>query len=279
LIWNKNNSKRTTNKEVGMRYIQIILMTGLIVLVGTLAAGDELAVDDIISKANEVSYYAGEDGRADVKMIITDSQGSTREREFTVLRKNTEGRNQKFYVYFQAPADVRQMAYLVWKNVGGDDDRWLWLPALNLNKRIAPGDKRTSFVGSDFVYEDVSGRGIEEDTHELVETSDILYKIKNTPNDPDSVEFSYYYVWIDKDSFLPQKAEYYDKSDKLYRTVEALKTESIQGFPTVTESIAADIKSGSSTKNIFTNIKYNLGLSEQIFTERFLRRPPREVSR
>ena len=262
-----------------MRYIQIILMTGLTVLVGTLAAGDELAVDDIISKANEASYYAGEDGRADVKMIITDSQGSTREREFTVLRKNTEGRNQKFYVYFQAPADVRQMAYLVWKNVGGDDDRWLWLPALNLNKRIAPGDKRTSFVGSDFVYEDVSGRGIEEDTHELVETSDILYKIKNTPNDPDSVEFSYYYVWIDKDSFLPQKAEYYDKSDKLYRTVEALKTESIQGFPTVTESIAADIKSGSSTKNIFTNIKYNLGLSEQIFTERFLRRPPREVSR
>jgi len=262
-----------------MRYIQIILMTGLAVLVGTLAAGDELAVDDIISKANEASYYAGEDGRADVKMIITDSQGSTREREFTVLRKNTEGRNQKFYVYFQAPADVRQMAYLVWKNVGGDDDRWLWLPALNLNKRIAPGDKRTSFVGSDFVYEDVSGRGIEEDTHELVETSDILYKIKNTPNDPNSVEFSHYYVWIDKDSFLPQKAEYYDKSDKLYRTVEALKTESIQGFPTVTESIAADIKSGSSTKNIFTNIKYNLGLSEQIFTEQFLRRPPREVSR
>ena len=249
----------------------------LVLLPVWVARGEQLSADEIIRKANDAAYYAGKDGRADVKMTISDGKGGTRVREFTILRLNVKGKDQKFYLYFRAPADVRKMAFLVWKHVGEDDDRWLWLPALNLNKRIAPGDKRTSFVGSDFLYEDVSGRGVDEDKHELVETTETLYKIKTTPKDVGSVDFSYYEVWIDKKTFLPQKSEYYDRNGKLYRRVEARKVETIQGYPTVMESVAADLKSGSSTMNVFSNIKYDLGLSERIFTERFLRRPPREV--
>jgi len=240
-------------------------------------SAEGLSADEIVKKANNASYYAGKDGRADVKMTIDDGKGGKRVREFTILRMNVGEKDQKFYVYFKAPADVRKMAYLVWKNVGKDDDRWLWLPDLNLKKRIAPGDKRTSFVGSNFLYEDVSGRALDQDKHELVETSNTTYKIKNTPVDPDSVEFSYYHVWIDKKTFLPKKAEYYDKNDKLYRIVEATKVETIQDYPTVTESTAKDLKSGSSTVNSFSSVKYDIGLKERIFTERFLRRPPREV--
>ncbi|MFC1498023.1 outer membrane lipoprotein-sorting protein [Verrucomicrobiota bacterium] len=240
---------------------------------------EELSVDEIISKANEASYYAGKDGRSDVKMTISDGKGGTRVREFTILRMDMDGKGQNFYVYFKAPADVRKMAYLVHKRIDKDDDRWLWLPALNLVKRIAPGDKRTSFVGSDFLYEDVSGRGITEDIHELVETTDSQYLIKNVPQKPESMEFSYYNVWIDKKTFLPVKAEYYDKAGKLYRKVEASDIKVIQGFPTVVEAVASDLVSGSSTRNEFTNIKYDIGLKEMIFTERFLRRPPREVTK
>lgn len=241
------------------------------------ATGQELTVDEIVSRANDAAYYAGKDGRADVKMTITDSNGGTRIREFTILRFNNADRDQKFYVYFKEPADVRRMAYLVWKHVGGEDDRWLWLPALNLKKRIAPGDKRTSFVGSDFLYEDVSGRGPDEDHHELQETTDSYYRIKNTPVSPDAVEFSYYDVWIDKTTFLPQKAEYYDKNRALYRRVEAKTVKTVHGYPTVIESVATDLKANSSTANVFSNVEYDIGLKDAIFTERFLRRPPREI--
>lgn len=253
-----------------------VLITVLCLSTASVSA-QELKVDEIVGKANDAAYYAGKDGRADVKMTIDDGKGGLRVREFTILRMNAGKADQKFYVYFRAPADVRQMAYLVWKNVGRDDDRWLWLPALNLKKRIAPGDKRTSFVGSDFLYEDVSGRGLDEDTHELIETTDVAYRIRNTPKVADSTEFSHYDVWIDRKTFLPARAEYHDKNGKLYRTVEATKVETIQDHPTVTESIAKDLNSGSSTVNTFTNIKYDLGLDERIFTERFLRRPPREI--
>ncbi len=243
------------------------------------APAEQLNVDEIIQRANQASYYAGKDGRAEVKMTISDAGGGTRVREFTILRMDAEGEDQKFYVYFKAPADVRKMAYLVWKNVGGEDDRWLWLPALNLKKRIAPGDKRTSFVGSDFFYEDVSGRGIDEDRHELLETTETQYVIMNVPKDPGSVEFANYKVWIDKETFLPRLAEYYDASGKLYRKVEALKVETVEGHPTVTVSVASDLVAGTSTTNEFSQVSYDLGLKDQIFTERFLRRPPREVTR
>lgn len=238
-----------------------------------------LSADEIVAKANQASYYAGVDGKADVTMTITSADGDTRERQFTILRLDDGPQDQKFYVYFKAPADVRKMAFLVWKNVGSEDDRWLWLPALNLKKRIAPGDKRTSFVGSDFFYEDVSGRGLEEDTHQLVEETADAYLIRNEPKNPGSVEFAHYLVWIDKTNFLPRKAEYFDQQGELYRRVEALKVETVNGYPTVVESKASDLKAGTYTLNSFSNISYDNGLKKRIFSERFLRRPPREVTK
>lgn len=259
---------------------RIFWLTVILTLLATMnLSAAELTANEVVAKANLAAYYAGKDGRATVKMTISDSQGGNRQRAFTLLRLTTQDGNQKFYVYFTEPADVRKMAYLVWKNVGGDDDRWLWLPALNLKKRIAPGDKRTSFVGSDFLYEDVSGRSQTEDSHELLEVTDQHYLLKHVPKDAGSVEFAWYQTWIDLKTFLPMRAEYYDASGERYREVEAVKVETVQGYPTVMIAEARDLRSGSVTRNEFSKVEYDLGLKEQIFTERFLRRPPREVTR
>jgi len=238
-------------------------------------------VNTIVNKANIMAYYQGEDGKAKVNITITNKQGQTREREFIILRKDVnDGRDQKYYVYFLKPADVRKMVYLVHKHVDlkKDDDRWLYLPALDLVKRIAAGDKRTSFVGSDFLYEDVSGRSLEEDTHELIETTDKVFVVKNVPKQPDTVEFSYYNVAIDRKTFVPMKMQFYDKEGKLYRVIESKKIEVIQEFPTVVKSEVRDLKTGSKTEMEFSDIKYNIEL-EDIFTERYLHRPPREAMR
>jgi outer membrane lipoprotein-sorting protein len=260
-------------------------MAGLALLsaVGGSVAEDAvgLSVEQIVEKANRAAYYAGDDGQADVKMVISDASGGERVREFRILRLNTGDGEQKFYVYFKEPADVRRQVFMVHKRVkqGASDDRWLFLPALNLVKPIAPGDKRTSFVGSDFVYEDVSGRALWEDTHELVEETDTQYVVKNSPKAPASVDFVSYMVWIDKQTFLPVKAEYLGENGKVFRRVEALKIEDVQGFPTVLESRVDDLARGTYTVNTFSNIEYDTGLKEMIFTERFLRRPPREATR
>ena len=257
------------------RFWYELILVQLIFLPSALA--DEPDVMDIVQRANQAAYYAGRDGKARVAMTIDDGKGQLRQRSFTILRLNLDEEDQKFYVYFETPSDVRKMAYLVWKNAAADDDRWLWLPALNLVKRIAPGDKRTSFVGSDFVYEDVSGRGIHEDNHVLERETGEHFLLRSSPKEAGSVEFSYYRLWIDKTTYLPVKAEYHDKSGHLYRRVEALSIEVIQGHPTVMHSRVSDLRTGGRTDNRFSDVVYDLGLKEQIFSERFLRRPPREV--
>ena len=157
---------------------------------------EKLTLNQIINKANLVSYYTGDDGKADVKMVITDNKGNTRTRVFTIIRKDVkDGGDQKFYVYFKRPGDVRKMVFMVLKHIKKDDDRWLYMSSLDLVKRIAAADKRTSFVGSDFVYEDVSGRNLDEDVHTLVEHKNGYYKINNVPKNKKGVEFTNYFVY------------------------------------------------------------------------------------
>jgi outer membrane lipoprotein-sorting protein len=153
------------------------------------------------------------------------------------------------------------------------------MPALDLVKRIAAGDKRTSFVGSDFLYEDVSGRSLDEDTHDLVQTTDQLYVVKNVPKKPETVEFSYFNVAIDRKTFVPMKMEFFDKQGRLYRTIESKKVEKIQDFYTVVKSEVKDLKKESKTEMEFSDVQYNINLSDDLFTERYLRRPPREAIR
>lgn len=241
------------------------------------SAQDKPDVDTIVRETNRIAYYQGDDGRARVHMTITDDQGRTREREFTILRKDIgeADTEQKFYVYFHRPADVREMVFMVWKHVGTDDDRWLYLPALDVVKRIAASDERTSFVGSHFFYEDVSGRGIEEDDHELVEVTDTYYVLKNTPKNPSNVEFDSYTMWIHKGTFIPVKIEY-EAGGEVYRVVEALEVQDIEGYKTVTKSRLKDLKIGGETVLSYSGVDYDVGLPENIFTERYLRRAPRE---
>ena len=238
-------------------------------------------VQTIVSKANVVAYYQGDDGKAKVKMVITGKQGQKRERQFNILRKDvSDGGDQKYFVYFELPADVRKMAYMVHKYTDPkkDDDRWLYLPALSLVKRIAAGDKRTSFVGSDFLYEDVSGRNLEEDTHELIQTTDEFFVVKNVPKRPDTVEFGYFNVSIDRKTYVPMKMEFFDKGNKLYRVIESQKVEKIQDFYTVVKSVVTNLKTGGKTEMEFSRVQYNINLGD-IFTERYLQRPPQEAMR
>ena len=256
--------------------LTLLLLSVLVLLPDVSRA---LTADEIIDRANLAYYYAGSDGRARVKMTITDRAGRKRTRELTMLRLDIEeGGRQKFYVYFHRPVDVEGMIFMVWKNIDREDDRWLYIPAIDLVKRIAARDKRSSFAGSHFTYEDVSGRSTGDDVHELLKEDRLgdrpVYVIKNTPKDAALVEFSHYVVYVDRENFLPLKGEYFDKSGRLYKIMTVEEIKPVQGIPTVTKARAVDVDGGETIVE-FNEVRYNVGLKEEIFSERYLRRPPR----
>ena len=273
------------------KVVQLMVAAAICWGAAATATAGEMTADEIVRRANHMALYQGRSLKGKVALTIRDKAGHIRQRTFTMLRKNDDDRDrdQKYYVYFQTPADVRKMAFMVYKHAAleSDDDRWLYLPGLDLVKRIAASDKRTSFAGSDFLYEDISGRSPEEDVHTLESTEDTRYVLKNVPKAAGTVEFAYYLAHIDRQTFLPMKMEFFKADGRCYRVIEVTRVETIeasgdggtQSFPTVVQSVARDLESGSETEMTTSGLSYNVGLDDGLFSERYLRRPPREAMR
>ncbi len=259
-----------------MKRLTVTLTTLLLGAAALTAQAATPEVADIIQRANQVSYYAGKDGRSEARMHIVDGSDRQQIRQFTLLRRNAEADRQEYLVVFSRPADVRGTVFLVHKNPAADDARWLYLPGLDLVRRIAPGDKRTSFVGSHVFYEDVSGRNPNEDNHSLQEVTDTHYVIHSKPKNPASVEFAAYTTWIDKNTWVPMRSEYQRADGSVYRRMEIQQVETIDGYPTGTKMRMDDLEEGGHTVVEFRFSRYDLGIPESVFTERSLRTPPRE---
>lgn len=240
-------------------------------------AGDLKDANEIVKRTNAAQYYAAKDGRALVRMKIIDAKGRSQRRQFAVLRRDLkDGGDQNYLVVFDQPADVRNTTFLVKKHTNKDDDRWLYLPGLDLVKRIAASDERTSFVGTHFFYEDISGRHPTEDNHQLLETTDTEYVVKSTPKSKKGVEFAHYTLRIDKKTFLPSKVEYVNAQGKVYRRIETVQVSSVQGLPTITRLKVSDLDSGGYTLSDISNVQYDLGIPDDIFVETSLRNPPQK---
>ena len=255
--------------------IIVIAILGLYSMVPYVYASP--TVDEIVARANHVAFYQGNDGRAETRMKIVESNGQTQLRQFTILRKDkSEDADQDFFVFFQRPSDVHRTSFLVKKHINSDDDRWLYLPSLDLVKRISSGDKRTSFVGSHFFYEDVSGRALTEDKHTLIETTETHYVIDNVPVDPNSVEFKHYKVWVNKGTFMPERSVYFGQNEEAIRTIESLEQQTIDGYITTTKMKVSDHRTGGYTFSEIRFIAYDIGITDDVFSERSLRMPPNE---
>jgi len=232
--------------------------------------------DEIVKRASSALYQAAGDFQADVTMTLANARGAKRERRLRMLRINLgEQGEQRYLVVFDSPADVRGLGFLVWKYPKREDDRWLYFPALKVVKRVAADDKRSSFVGSDFTYEDISGRDLEEETHAFVREEKIddrqVYVIESKPKQVTT--YSRRVSWIDIERWLPLKEEYFDTRDSLARIFKAEKIESIDGQWTVTSRSMTTVQSKHRTEVIFGNVRYDAGLGEELFTERSLRNP------
>lgn len=246
-----------------------------------------LTATAIVEKSQQAFYYPAPDMKANVTMELITDDGKKRTRVLTMLRRNDpKSKNQKYFLYFHEPGDVRRTAFLVWKYPEKDDDRWIFIPAVNMVRRVAARDSRSSFVGSDFTYEDVSGRDLSADTHTLLREERLgpaeCYIVQSVPKT--TAEYTKKLSWIDKRTFLPLKEEYYDAQNELARRFTADKVETVtagtggvgNSYPIITQRTMTNVKSGHRTVVRFTSVAYHVGLDEGVFTERALQTPPQQ---
>lgn len=263
-----------------MRKVSHYLVLILMGLATTTTGASTNDANEIMKNSHLAYYYAADDGLAEVTMTLIDKKGKERNREFTMLRLDLEeGGNQKYYTYFKKPSDVSRLTFMVHKASTGNDQRWIYVPAVDLIKPISADDKNSSFVGSDFSYEDVSGRHWAEDNHTFVEEADFdgkpVFVIESVPKNKYK-GFAKKISYIDKANSLPLKEEYFDNKGTLIRVFMAEKIVVIDGIPTITVRSIENLKKGSKTIVDFSKITYNVGIEDDIFTERYLKTPPRK---
>lgn len=162
------------------------------------------------------------DAMVDVTMVLQDQQGNVRERFMRNRIKETESDGDKSLIVFDNPGDVKGTAFLSYTHKSGPDDQWLFLPALKRIKQISSSNKAGAFMNSEFAFEDIASQEVEKYTYKYLRED----KFNDTPvfvNQSDPVDpksgYSRIDVWIDQQRYIPLKVEFYDRGERLKKTL------------------------------------------------------------
>ena len=98
-------------------------------------------------------------------MLLRNKQGRKSRRQLRIKALEVDGDGNKTIFVFDEPRDVKGTAFLIHSHRNGDDEQWLYLPALKRVKRISSLNRSGSFMGSEFAYEDLSTQEVEKFTH------------------------------------------------------------------------------------------------------------------
>lgn len=180
--------------------------------------------DELMRKnfhATKVSGFVGE-----VTMTLIDDRGEQRLRKMSIRSKlKGNGLDSAVMTRFEQPADIKGTGFLQIEDSAGDDNIWVYLPALGKTRRLASNNKRDSFFGTDFSYGDILLPAVEKYRHTLLRTENVdgadCFVIESRPLDVktrDDTGYDRKLTWVDSRNFVERKVEYYDTSNALLKT-------------------------------------------------------------
>ena len=215
----------------------------------------------------------GSDSYAKVKMLLVDKSDNKKFRSLETATKEYGGEI-KSYIRFTSPADIAGTAFLTWENENREDDQFLYLPSLKRVRRIVASQKKNRFVNTDYTYEDMQTRGIDEDRHLLLKEETInrydCWVLESEPMRPDGSQYGKRISWIAKEALMPVKMEYFDKRGRMVKRYRAAMLKKIDGVWTATEYEMHDLERKHRTLMKVTDIQYNVGLEDRLFTKTYL---------
>lgn len=218
-----------------------------------------------------------EDYKANVEMILKNRHGQESLRAMRISAKEVENDGDKSITVFDNPGDVKGTALLTYTHKAGDDDQWLYLPALKRVKRISSSNKSGSFMGSEFAYEDIASEEIEKFTYKWLRDEAYnghdCYVVERYPVDRENSGYIRQVVWFDKEEFRIHKIEYYDRKDSHLKTYTADEySQYIDKYWRPGKMEMVNHQNGKSTFLIWSDYMFRTGLEDHDFTQSSLKR-------
>ena len=205
---------------------------------------------------------------------VFDAKGKITDKRWTLERIGSHG-DSKSVLRFTAPAEVKGVALLVVNHPDRASDQWMWTPAIERDRRIALQDRSTRFFGTDFSFEDLEERDVNQYDYTLDGDDTVdgapCWRVQSTPRSAKSSQYTRSRVWIRKDSYTFARIEN-DIKDQIVRRLSYTDIALVQGIWTARQLEMTDLRRGSRTRLTLDKLQYNLPFKDEDFTLPAIRR-------
>ena len=218
--------------------------------------------------ASQSQHYEG-------LLQVFDSKGTIADKRWTLDRIGSHG-NSKTILRFTVPAEVKGVALLVVNHPNRASDQWMWTPGIERDRRIALQDRSQRFFGTDFSFEDMEERDVDQFDYTLAGEEDVegaaCWRIESVPKQTKTSQYTRSIVWVRKETYTAARIDNYVKNEVVRRLIYS-DLQNVQGIWTARRLEMSDLRRGSRTRLTLDKLVYNLPMKEEDFTLQALRRP------
>ena len=208
-------------------------------------------------------------------LTVTSAKSRVAEKRWRFERIGSFG-DSKSVLRFIDPSEVKGVALLIHNHKDRSSDQWMWTPELQRDRRIALQDRSTRFFGTDFSFEDLEERDVDQFDFKLLGEEKLegedCWKLESRPRQTKTSQYTHSYVWVRKDLFLFMMVEGY-KGGELMRRIAYRDYQNVKGLWTAKTMEVFDNKRNSRTTMKLEKLDYNLPMKDGDFTLQALRRP------
>lgn len=231
--------------------------------------GDELA------QAADRQLHGHGDSESRLVMTLISPRGETATRELRVRSREQDGAERTLMI-FDTPRDVAGTALLSESRPQGEDQQWLYLPAVKRVKQIGSRNRSGPFMASEFAFEDIATPYWQKYRHRYLRDEKCgtldCHVLEREPLDENS-GYSRQRVWLDRADKLVRRIEFHDRQGNLVKTYTATGFQRHQGrFWRPAEMLMVNARNGRQTRLSWSGFRFGIGLAESDFNQNALQR-------
>ena len=201
---------------------------------------------------------------------VSDKEGHRTKKEFTYRRIGSPG-DSKTLVVFTAPEEIRGVALLSINRRGVSDRQSMYIPATQRVRPVAPQERSARFIGTDFTFEDIAERVLDDFSYRLLGETETIeghktWKVEATPADSSRSQYKYIYYWVAQDVPVILHAEMYDAQGREVRVLHASQIKRVSGISGARRTEMTSVLTGTKTVLVIDEVKFNANLDEKLFT-------------
>jgi Outer membrane lipoprotein-sorting protein len=222
-----------------------------------------------VQRRSDANFY-----RYDGVLQTFDAKERMSEKRWTFDQLGSHGRS-KVVVRFTSPPEVKGVALLIHNRPERASDQWMWTPAIERDRRIAMQDRSTRFFGTDFSFEDMEERDVDQYDYSMLGSETLegvaCWKIQSVPKPSRASQYTRSILWVRKDKYVLARLDNFVKDD-IIRRLKFSTFENIQGYWTARQLDMSDLPRHTRTRLTLEQVKYNAPMKDEEFTLQAIRR-------